>query len=141
MLISIPVSMSSFSKQSLNPYSKFKFLLDSFTPKLLKVIAQHRGEIASIDIIGHTSSEYTQFENVPNHTEREYEANMKLSQSRALKTKQYLIKKAIKEDTDPEWVASHIKVISKGSQEIIKFDDGIENKIASRRIEIKITKR
>jgi len=141
MKITLPITPDAFTKKSVNPYDKFKYSLDSFSPKLLKVIDENKDQIKSVNIISHTSSEYTKYANVKNSKEAQYQANIKLSYRRAVKTKSYLIKKATKEDLDSDWLSKHIKPVAKGSDDLILDANGVEDKAASRRIAIQIIRK
>ena len=134
--ITLLITSESFNNKMVNPYDKFKYLLDSFSPKLINIISNNQKDIKSVNIESHTSSEHRKYSDIA----KKFQANKGLSQRRANKVKQYFIKNAIKNNVDIPWYENNINAIGKSSQEAI-INNGIEDKEASRRIIIKIIKR
>jgi len=128
------VTSSSFTKSKVNSNDKFKYLLDTFSVKFLKVLEENEDKIKRVDIESYTSSEYTKYK-----TQKEKDAaNYALSKRRGIKVKNYFVKKSIENDLNTDWFNSKFRVIGKGPENSIKNDDGTENKKLSRRVVLKI---
>ncbi|HIP11094.1 MAG TPA: hypothetical protein EYG73_00110 [Arcobacter sp.] len=128
------ITSSSFTKTGVNSNDKFKYLLDTFSLKFLKVLEKNQDQIKRVDIESYTSSEYRKYKT----KEEKDKANYALSQKRADKVKDYFIKKSMEHNLNTDFFMSKFNAIGKGPENIITNDNNIENQDLSRRIIIKI---
>ena len=103
----------------------FKSILDDFFPRYISVLKrpQYKDNIEEIRIEGHTNSN------------GEYFRNMKLSQDRTRAVLQYCL--ALMPDNDLAWATSLITANGLSSSHLI-YQDGIEDKDLSRRVEFRV---
>ncbi|MBI3874313.1 MAG: OmpA family protein, partial [Arcobacter sp.] len=127
----------SFTVEGLNSNDKFKNDLDTFLPQLLKIIANNKESIQTINIKSFTSSEHRKFKE---HYES-LQANKELSVRRANKVKQYFVELSQNSKLDFNWFSRNITTDGMGSIDLVKTPTGNEDKDASRRIVIEIIKR
>ena len=135
LTVTLPITFRSFTKKTVNPYDQFKYTMDRISPKLLKTINENKDKIDYINLESFTSAEYTKYKHLGK--KKEFEANMGLSQRRINKVKNYLLKKSAKLGYDTKWLNSHLSAQGKGSS-ILILNNGVEDKIASRRVVINI---
>ena len=124
-----------FSQSNFKLNDRFKFIINSFFPRYVKVLSKFGTLISEIRIEGHTSSEWK------NTTyDKAYIKNMVLSQERTISvlneslnslTKFNLSKKEIK------WAFDKVSASGLSSRSIIKNSDGSENSVKSRRVEFR----
>ncbi len=116
---------------SLEP--RFEKILKNFFPRYLKVLRPFQNSISEIRIEGHTSSEW-------NKDVEELEAyfrNMNLSQERTQEVLIYCIKQT-NNDTLRSWCQDIILAAGFSSSRLIYFDNGVENKNQSRRVDFRV---
>lgn len=113
---------------------KFQSILEDFFPRYVRIISsdKYRKNIEEIRIEGHTSSEW-------NGESQEMEAyfnNMRLSQNRTRSVLKYCLSLV----DDPEilkWSKQFITANGLASSQLIKNNDGAEDKQKSRRVEFR----
>ena len=135
LIVTLPITYKSFTKTSINSNDQFNKKLNRISPEFLKVINENKDEIDYINLESFTSSEYSKYANQGKKVI--FDANMGLSQRRIDKVKAYFINKSDKLGYDTNWLKSHLTSKGKGSSNLI-LNNGVENKIASRRVVINI---
>ena len=124
-----------FSQSNFKLNDRFKFIINSFFPRYVKVLSKFGTLISEIRIEGHTSSEWKD-----TTYDKAYIKNMVLSQERTISvlneslnslTKFNLSKKEIK------WAFDKVSASGLSSRSIIKNSDGSENSVKSRRVEFR----
>lgn len=124
-----------FSQNNFKLNDRFKFIINSFFPRYVKVLSKFGTLISEIRIEGHTSSEWKD-----TTYDKAYIKNMVLSQERTISvlneslnslTKFNLSKKEIK------WAFDKVSASGLSSRSIIKNSDGSENSVKSRRVEFR----
>lgn len=135
--ITIRTTPESFRKGKLNPNSNFTYKLDSFSSEFMETLDKNKDSIRAIHLEAYTSSEYRSVEGLEN----KFKANLRASKKRANELKEYFRKQAIDEKLDTKWFDENIVAVGKGSLNLIKDANGVEDKEASRRVIIKIIKR
>lgn len=136
---SLTISMFDTTKLFEHTSSKFrnklKDNLNRFIPRYIDQLLYFKDEISSIEIQGHTSSEYLLGRTV----QEKFELNQKLSQERADAILRY-----IKDMEDPivreniVWVITTFNAIGKSSSKLIYDENNQEDKEKSRRIDFVI---
>ena len=124
-----------FSMGASDLKDRFKEILEDFFPRYIKIMTQYKGEIKSVDIEGHSSSEHSGGKTA----EERFKLNLAISQKRADAVVVYL--KSLNSDevvNNKEWIENTFKSIGKSSSDLIYNLDGSENKELSRRVEFKI---
>ena len=137
LTVTLPITSTTFKKNKLNPDDQFKKLLDSFSYDFITALYNNRSQIKAINIESYSSSEYRSVRGIAN----KFKANQVLAEKRGKVVKDYLINKAVKEGLDISWFKRNAIVLGKGSLNLIRDEDGNENKVASRRVVLKIIKR
>jgi len=112
---------------------KFKAILDDFFPRYLKVIKKYKDQIAQVNVDGYTSSEY----GIAKNDEQRYQLNKDLSVKRANEVYKYTLN--ISKD-DKEWLDKVYSYRGLSYDSLIYDENGVENKVLSRRVEFKIDK-
>lgn len=124
-----------FSQSNFKLNDRFKFIINSFFPRYVKVLSKFGTLISEIRIEGHTSSEWKD-----TTYDKAYIKNMVLSQERTISvlneslnslTKFNLSTKEIK------WAFDKVSASGLSSRSIIKNSDGSENSVKSRRVEFR----
>ena len=124
-----------FSQNNFKLNDRFKFIINSFFARYVKVLSKFGTLISEIRIEGHTSSEWKD-----TTYDKAYIKNMVLSQERTISvlneslnslTKFNLSKKEIK------WAFDKVSASGLSSRSIIKNSDGSENSVKSRRVEFR----
>lgn len=112
---------------------EFKVILNDFFPRYVLILTSPKfiGDIEEIRIEGHTSSEWTIVKD-----QTPYISNMNLSQGRARKVLYHLLTESGL-DFDYAWVRGHISASGLSSSKLI-YEDNIENKKRSRRVEFRV---
>lgn len=113
---------------------KFQEILADFFPRYISVLNKQklREAIEEIRIEGHTSSEWsTQVEG-----NKAYFLNMELSQNRTRAVLEFSLEQIIENDLK-EWCRGKITANGLSSSKLV-FENGNENKIASRRVEFRV---
>jgi len=127
---------SSFYDKDKNYISqKFANILSSVFPDLILLIYKYKDSIESVQIKGYSSSENKRAKK----QEDKYKLNLELSQKRADIFLDYIKNiphSFIKENQ--EWMDNTFKAVGKSSSELIYNQKGIEDKKASRRVEVEI---
>lgn len=118
-----------FSTGSSELKPEFKNILNDFFPRYLKTIEPYKKDIAEVRIEGHTSSEWSD----NNDMETAYFNNMQLSQSRTLSVLLYLQKNAI-QPSQRTWVRQHFSGVGMASSHPKINKQGLEDRLASRRV-------
>jgi len=121
-----------YSKNKLN--KEFKHVLDIFIPDLIYILKSYKDRIDKIEIKNYTSSEYR----TKNTISEKFIANSNLSKKRADEISNYIIELSNKENFDTDWLLSKLVTYGMSSQNLIYTNEGIEDKIKSRRTEIQI---
>jgi len=119
-------------KHHLKP--QFKSILNDFFPRYVHVLGsdEFQDQILSVRIEGHTSSEWKK-----NTEKREsYLLNMSLSQLRASEVLQYVLSTNL--NGTYQYVRDRLQAVGYSSSKLKKLDNGIEDKILSRRVEFKV---
>ena len=109
---------------------KQKKFLALFVSKLIPFLYANREDIATLEINGHTSSEW----NTTDFTEK-YLGNEKLSLNRSYETMSYIFK--LQKSTKQHWLTKILRESGYSFTKSIKFS-GIESKKMSRRVSFKI---
>ena len=135
----IPITYKSFNKHDVNPDDPFRYVLDNISPKLLEIYSNYKAEIEEVRLESHTSSEYTKY--IDKSLQVQAEANLALSKRRGDKVKKYFMNKVESTNIPSDIIQSQFNVYGMGPEHIILGSDGIEDRVASRRIEIKFIKR
>ena len=112
-----------------NLNNNFRNRLKVFSEDFLFILEKHIDKIEEVNLKNYTSSEFRSRRTVIG----KFMANIQISQQRAEKIKQIIIKK-----TTNKKVKDKLLPIGMSSQNTIKNDDGTENSILSRRTEIEI---
>ena len=139
LIITLPITSNSFTIKRVNPNDLFKFKLDSIAPDLLKTILIHLDEISEVRLESYTSSEYTKYIN--QSLKVQADANFALSLRRGNKVKQYFLDVASENNLDRSTIQQLFNVYGMGPTNLITDASGVEDRQASRRIEIKIIKK
>ena len=108
-----------------------KAFITLFSKKLIPFLNVNRAFISTLEINGHSSSEWGS----TNFTSR-YLNNEKLSMNRSYATLSHLFKKQTK--STQVWLAKVLKGSGFSSSKQVVFDNNVENKIKSRRVVFKI---
>lgn len=113
---------------------KFIDILNEFFPRYVKIIYsdQFKDSIEEIRIEGHTSSKWGQGINPQNA----YFGNMQLSQARTQTVLQHVL--SMPKIQHKDWLQKHVTANGLSSSHPILDKDGIENPVASQRVEIRI---
>jgi len=112
-----------------NLNDNFRNRLKNFSADFLIVLEKYDNKIEEVNLKNYTSSEFRSRRTVIG----KFMANTKISQQRAEKIKQIIIKK-----TTNNKVKDKLLPVGMSSQNTIKNNDGTENSILSRRTEIEI---
>lgn len=115
----------------------FKILLANFYPRFNDILWEHLEDIDELRIEGHSSSEFGDLNEL-----NAYLANTVLSQDRSYEVMNYVLNLA-EISTVPEfleWSFQNLTAHGMSSSNIIVLD-GIENRVASRRVEFRIRTR
>ncbi len=111
----------------------FKFILEDFFPRYIKVLSQKQfvNHIEEIRIEGHTSSKW-------NSSKREsYRKNLQLSQERARAVLNFIINRS-EVINQFDWLTSVFRANGLSSSKLIYDDNGKEDIDASRRVEFRV---
>lgn len=111
----------------------FKQVLSEFFPRYMKVLAQYKASVNEIRIEGHTSSEWDKYSTL----DQAYFYNMQLSQDRTRSVLYYIYQLdniAIYRD----WIKQNVSSVGLSSSKMIKDDNGMEDKLASKRVTFRI---
>ena len=111
----------------------FKIILTDFFPRYINILhSKYQNDIEEIRIEGHTSSEWF------NQKDQDiaYINNMELSQARTRSVLQYVLN--LVKVTKKEWLKKHLTANGLSSSRLIKTPGGLENKLASRRVEFRV---
>lgn len=128
-----PSVLFSQGQDSVSP--RFKEILQSFFPRYIRVLskAEYQKNIEEIRIEGHTSSEW---EVEITNQDSAYFNNMALSQNRTRRVLQDCLEFL---PTDEERVWAQMKITANGlSSSRLVLQNGVEDKIASRRVEFRV---
>jgi len=139
MTLVLPVRYTSFDKYKVVDSSKDKLRdqLNSFAPELLQILQDNRDQIKAIDLRTYDSSEYRGSKNAVDA----FRLNTILSKSRARKLKAYFLETAKENGLDMKFFKSKLQAEGMSSTKLIKDKDGIEDRVASRRMVLKIIKK
>lgn len=118
--------------------TEYKAVLDNFFPRYLKVLNGYVDEIAEVRVEGHTSSEYLSAKS----DEERYAKNKMLSEKRAKEVYDYTSSIATNEElkANHTWLEKVYSYHGMSYDDLILDENGIENKILSRRVEFRINK-
>lgn len=123
-----------FSVGSADLKNEFKAILDDFFPRYIKILTsdKYKESVEEIRIEGHTSTEWS----VDVSEDVAYIMNMELSQSRTRNVLVYCLEKT--NGDIKRW--TRLKLTSNGlsSSRILLDENGVEDKIMSRRVEFKV---
>jgi len=110
---------------------RFKYILNDFFPRYIKVLAEHHTNIDEIRIEGHTSSDWGTL------TKSEaYFKNMALSQTRTRSVLEHVLRNS-RVGSEQKWVRGLVTANGLSSSKPILFS-GIEDKARSRRVEFRV---
>jgi outer membrane protein OmpA-like peptidoglycan-associated protein len=111
---------------------QYRDLLNAFFPRYMQVLSPFKSSINEVRIEGHTSSAWS------GKTDDEaYFENMRLSQERTRAVLQYVyLLPPVNEDKN--WVKKHIAAVGLSSARLVYFENGNENKEASRRVSFRV---
>ena len=114
--------------------ARFQLILNDFFPRYVEILNsdQFRSNILSIRIEGHTSSEWR----TDTPARKAYLNNMSLSQLRASEVLNYVLSTYL--NGGYEWVRDRLQAVGFSSSKVKLFEDGIEDKNLSRRVEFKV---
>ena len=112
---------------------RFKTILDNFFPRYIRVLMsdKYRDSVEEIRIEGHTSSEWESDVG----SQQAYFNNMELSQNRTRKTLEYCLGR-IDDPPMKDWIRTKITANGLSSSKPIMVN-GVEDKVASRRVEFR----
>ena len=120
-----PDVLFDLGKTTLKP--EFKYILDDFFPRYLKVLKPFRPSLDEVRIEGHTSSQWNS-----KSTEKEaYFKNMSLSQGRTRSVLFYLFGVV---PSETEWIRQKIAAVGFSSSRLVLNKKGHEDKQRSRRV-------
>ena len=122
-----------FDQNSAIIKQKFLNILEDFFPRYLKrLFPKYKDDIEEVRIEGHTSSEWEN-EIDPDKT---YIENMRLSQDRA----RNVLHASLDVVKGPEkiWLIEHLTANGLSSSKLVKNENNIEDKTASRRVEFRV---
>ena len=111
----------------------FKNILDEFFPRYASVLINERfnNDILAVRIEGHTSSEWKET------TEKEaFLNNMTLSQLRATNVLEYTLETNLNGSYD--WIRNRLQAVGFSSSKLKHYENGLENRDLSRRVEFKV---
>ena len=109
-----------------------EYFLPYFLGKILRKDKELGGKVSGIIVEGHTNS-------VPFAGSKDsFFDNLALSQERALETVKFMMNLARENENDElvHWIKKKVSANGRGSADLI-FKDGIEDKVASKRVEFK----
>jgi outer membrane protein OmpA-like peptidoglycan-associated protein len=112
---------------------EFQSILGDFFPRYMAVLSDFKDSIDEVRIEGHTSSEW---ENAETY-EQAYFSNMALSQGRTRSVLEYVLELPGAQPYK-DWAFEHITANGLSSSHLVRYPDGKENHIASRRVEFRI---
>jgi outer membrane protein OmpA-like peptidoglycan-associated protein len=114
---------------------RFQDILNDFFPRYIEILygEKYKNDIEEIRIEGHTSSEW-----LKKVTETQaYFNNMELSQNRTRAVLEYVLSNTEMSEDKKEWVKKTTTANGLSSSKLI-FEDEIENKERSRRVEFRV---
>lgn len=111
---------------------EFKQILDDFSPRYLKIVAQFRASIEEVRIEGHTSSRW----NSGTSDDEAYFNNMNLSQGRTRSVLSYLYR-LDSVVAERAWIKSNIAAVGYSSSKLI-IQNGREDSERSRRVTFRL---
>ncbi|WP_419770015.1 MAG: ankyrin repeat domain-containing protein [Candidatus Marinarcus sp.] len=115
--------------------SSYKKILNNFIPRYITLLKKYKDQIASVEIQGHTSSDYSS----ANTDEEKFKKNETLSLKRANRVLNFILASQNESVIDNlDWIEQYFKAVGKSSSQLITNDDGTENKELSKRVEFKI---
>ncbi len=133
---SFPEGTGTFREGSAELTPKFKRELDYFLPRYLKAIASSNQDyVKEIHIEGHASSEWDAVPRVS--TEEAFMKNMELSQQRTLSILLYALQKPELQQYR-KLIQKKMHAIGYSSSNLKTYQNGVENREASRRIEFRV---
>ena len=110
---------------------RFKYILNDFFPRYIRVLEAHHPNIDEIRIEGHTSSDWGA---LPKN--EAYFKNMALSQTRTRSVLEHVLRNT-RISTEYKWVRDLITANGLSSSKP-RLSGGIENKEQSRRVEFRV---
>jgi outer membrane protein TolC/outer membrane protein OmpA-like peptidoglycan-associated protein len=124
-----------YKKGSSDISTSFEIILKDFIPRYIGLISPYEKSIEKIIISGHTSSENS----MGKTNQEKYDRNLILSQERADKVLGYInsLNEYLTID-NKNFMKQKFESVGKSSSELIYFENGEEDKLKSRRIEIAI---
>jgi outer membrane protein OmpA-like peptidoglycan-associated protein len=126
-----------FAHGSSDLSSTYKFILDDFFPRYLRVLDKYKDQIALVKIEGHSSSVYSSAKDEKD----KYNKNKELSTKRANSVFEYLSSienKSLAEYTS--WLNDYVKPYGMGYDKLI-YTQGKEDEVLSRRVDFVIIKK
>lgn len=132
----INITSNSFTVTKVNNNDPFKHKLNIITKPLLEIIEKHKSQIKNIVIKSYTSSEHRRYQE-QNDMDK---ANLALSQRRANKVKNFFINYANQNNLDAYVLDKTFIAKGHGSTELVIDENGLEDKVASRRIVLEVKK-
>jgi len=114
--------------------TRFRSILDDFFPRYVATLARFSEDIAEVRIEGHTSPGWR---GVDAHTA--YIRNMELSQARTRAVLKYAVRPGA--DGDTPWLRPLLTANGLSSSRPVRDDAGVEDSIASRRVEFRVRTR
>lgn len=112
---------------------RFQEILSDFFPRYMQVVAKYQDVIYEVRIEGHTSSEWNQ--SLTN--DAAYFENMRLSQERTRTVLEYVYYlKTVEQYRN--WIKKNVSAVGLSSSKIIFDAQGMEDKVASKRVTFRI---
>ena len=134
VLISFSGKNSLFDKGRAELSDEFKSYLESFFPKLMRIIIMHKNLIQELRIEGHTDSSYPQ-----DLTKLEgYIYNTRLSQKRSREVMDFVLTQIEDNEAYMEWAFDRITANGMSSSNRKFSHNNTEDERASRRVEFRI---
>ena len=110
-------------------------ILNDFFPRFRKIIYRYKNSVEELRIEGHTSSDW-----IGLNENRAYYNNMKLSQDRTRNVLEFTLE-SVQDADEKAWFREYLSSNGLSSSKVIKDSLGIEDYIASRRVEFRIKTR
>lgn len=115
--------------------TSFEIILKDFIPRYIGLLSPYENSIEKVIISGHTSSENS----LGKTNQEKYDKNLLLSQERADKVLGYIYKlDEYLTIENKNFMKQKFESIGKSSSELIYFENGEEDKLKSRRLEMAI---
>ena len=122
-----------FESGSIKLSPAYQDLLQEFFPRYMAVLMPFKGSINEVRLEGHTSSNW----NLDTPDDEAYFKNMRLSQGRTRSVLAYVYHLPSSRE-NIEWIKRHIAAVGLSSSRIILDNNGVEDKVKSRRVSFRV---